>query len=70
MISLTVYESGEALGRALADDAEEAMFALEAMAQEGNGALIDDIADVITGEIAETVSTFARRLADAIDTRD
>lgn len=69
MIHLTHSVSGSEIGNELMNDPEEAMYALEALA-DGDGMLIDDICDMISGQTAEKVSQFARRLADAIDNRN
>lgn len=69
MIHLTHTVSGPEIGRELANDPEEAIWALEALAADATEFFFSEVADLIAGQTAKDVSAFARRLADAIDNR-
>lgn len=69
MLRFDINLSGSQVGRELAEDPEEAIYALEAMADRPDH-LLDEIPQLIAGMTAENVTAFLRNLADAIENRD
>ena len=68
MIHLTHSVSGGEIGVALAEEPEELLEALEALAGR-YGMFRDDVLDMIAGTRADNIARFCRDLADAIDNR-